>query len=259
LTLGRELVAVFNDLMGTGNEIKVVLLQELVHNIRTKCERDTTIVLTPSDNVLIGVGPEEITEETSVGDISGTHDATNLFHRVEVRRKPSVHTEDLLINNSANGKAVEAVSEGLPQLNVVAALALVVETVDSVNGSTLVVATKNEEVLRELDLVSKEKGNGLKRLLSTINVVTEEEVVRLRREATVLKQSEKIIVLTVNVTANLQGGLQLQQNGLRDENLTGLHAKTTDLSLSKLNLLAWTCTSHFQKAVNNGVNVQFHD
>lgn len=34
----------------------------------------------------------------------------------------SVTTEDLLINNGSNGKAVEAVSEGLPQLNIVPTL-----------------------------------------------------------------------------------------------------------------------------------------
>ncbi len=66
-----------------------------------------------------------------------------------------MHGEDLLINDSSNWQAVEAVSEGLPQLDVVAALALVVEAVDAVDGCALVVTTEDEEVLRVLDLVGE--------------------------------------------------------------------------------------------------------
>ncbi len=39
------------------------------------------------------------------------------------RRQPAVHAEDLLIDERGDGEAVEAVGEGLPDLDVVAALA----------------------------------------------------------------------------------------------------------------------------------------
>ena len=64
-----------------------------------------------------------------------------------------MHGEDLLIDDSCDGKAVEAVCEGLPQLNVVSSFALIVEAVDTVDGGTLVVSTQNEEVLRVFDLI----------------------------------------------------------------------------------------------------------
>lgn len=64
-----------------------------------------------------------------------------------------MHGEDLLVNNRGNGQAVEAVGEGLPQLDVVTSLALIVEAVDAVDGRALVVAAQDEEVLRVLDLV----------------------------------------------------------------------------------------------------------
>jgi hypothetical protein len=44
-----------------------------------------------------------------------------------------VHGEDLLVNDGSNGKAVEAVGESLPELDVVSALALIVEAVDTVD------------------------------------------------------------------------------------------------------------------------------
>lgn len=114
-----------------------------------------------------------------------------------------MHGENLLVNDGSNWQAVEAVGEGLPQLDVVATLALIVETVDTVDGRTLVVTAEDEEVLWVLDLVGEEKADGLKRLLSSVDVVTEEEVVGFRWESSVLKESKEIVVLSVDITANL--------------------------------------------------------
>lgn len=116
-----------------------------------------------------------------------------------------MHGENLLVNDSSNGKAVEAVGESLPELDVVSALALVVETVDTVDRGALVVSTQNEEVLRVLDLVGKEKANSLKGLLSTVDVVTKEKVVGLRRETAIFEETQEVVVLAVNITANLRG------------------------------------------------------
>lgn len=65
------------------------------------------------------------------------------------------------------------------------------------------VTTEDEEVFWVLDLVCEQQTDGLQRLLSSIYVVAKEEVVRLRRETTVFEEPEKIIVLTVNIAANL--------------------------------------------------------
>ena len=79
------------------------------------------------------------------------------------------------------------------------ALALVVEAVDAVDGSTLVVASQQEEVLGVLDLVRKQEADSLKRLFASIDVVPKEQVVRLWGESAVLKQAEQVVVLSVHV------------------------------------------------------------
>lgn len=91
--------------------------------------------------------------------ISRAHDAADLLHGVQIGTQTTVHGEDLLVNDSSNGETVEAVGEGLPKLDVVSTLALVVETVDTVDGSTLVVAAQNEEVLGILDLVGQQQAD----------------------------------------------------------------------------------------------------
>lgn len=114
-----------------------------------------------------------------------------------------MHGEDLLIDNGRNGQAVEAIGKCLPKLDVVPPLALIIETVDSVDGGALMVTTENEEVFRILDLVREEKADGFEGLLATVDVVTEEKVVGFRREATVFEETQKIVVLAVDITANL--------------------------------------------------------
>jgi hypothetical protein len=303
LSLGEELVAIFDDLMSTTNQVHVVLLQESRDNVRSKGERDTAVVLTPASNVLVRVRPEQIAKQPTVRNlctlaswhgktagqmdkktgiagnsvtyISGSHDASNLLHGVQVRAEATVHGENLLVDDSGNGKAVEAVGEGLPQLDVVAALALIIETVDTVDRGTLMVASQDEEVLGVLDLVGEQEADGLKRLLASIYIVAEEEVVGLGREATVFKKPQQIIVLAVDVAANLpkqsafhscqdqkhpmetylDGSLQLEQDGLGDEDLASFGAQVSDLGFEQLDLLSRTAASHLEQAVDYRIEV----
>jgi len=83
-----------------------------------------------------------------------------------------VHAQDLFVNEGSDGEAVEAVSEGFPEFDVVPALALVVETIDTVDGGALVVASEQEEVLRVLNLVGQQQANGLQALLASVHIVS---------------------------------------------------------------------------------------
>ena len=64
-----------------------------------------------------------------------------------------MHAEDLFVDDRGKRQHVESVLEFLPHLNVVSALALVVEAVDAVDRRALVVAAQKKEVFRVLDLV----------------------------------------------------------------------------------------------------------
>lgn len=64
-----------------------------------------------------------------------------------------MHRENLLVDNSGDGQTIEAISEGLPKLDVVPALAFVVEAINTVDGGAFMVASKDEEVLGIFDLV----------------------------------------------------------------------------------------------------------
>ena len=69
-------------------------------------------------------------------------------------------------------------------------LTLIVEAVDAVDGSTLMVAPEQEKVLWVFDLVGQQKADGFQGLLPSVHVVTQKKVVCLWREATILKQPQ---------------------------------------------------------------------
>ena len=87
--------------------------------------------------------------------IGWTHHTSNLLHRVQIGAKTTMHGKNFLVNNGCDGQAVEAISESLPKLDIIPSLALIVETVDTVDRSTLMIPSQYEEVLWVLDFVGE--------------------------------------------------------------------------------------------------------
>ena len=69
LSLGEELVTVLYDLMGTTDQVHVMLLQEPRHDIWAESKGHASIVLAPASYVLVRVGPEKVAEESAIGDL----------------------------------------------------------------------------------------------------------------------------------------------------------------------------------------------
>ena len=62
------------------------------------------------------------------------------------------------------------------------------------------VSTQKKEVFRELHLESKQKTNSCNTEVTSINVVTQKEVVCLWREASAIEMVEQILELAMNVS-----------------------------------------------------------
>ena len=114
-----------------------------------------------------------------------------------------MHGEDLLVDDGGNGQTVKTVGKRLPELDVVTTLALVVEAIDAVDRRALVVAAQDEEILRVLDLVRKQQADGLQRLFASVDVIAQEQVVGLWGEPAVFEETQQIVVLAVDIAANL--------------------------------------------------------
>lgn len=156
----------------------------------------------------------------------------------------SVGAEYLLIDDSGNGEAVEHITEGLPELDVVPAATLIVEAINTIDACALMVATEDEEVLRIADLEGKEEADGLDGLSSTVDVVTQEEVVCIGRKATILEEPEQVVVLAVDVSTYFDWSIELQERHLLKKDGPGLHAKTPDFIFLKIDLPTRALTAH---------------
>ena len=79
------------------------------------------------------------------------------------------------------------------------------------------VSPEDVDLLGVLDLESEEQADGLDALPSPVDVVSQEEVVGFRGEAAVFEQSEHVVVLSMDVSADLDWGGHLDQHGLLHE------------------------------------------
>ena len=87
-----------------------------------------------------------------------------------------MNAENLIINNRCDRETVEALDKLLPKLESVSALALIKKTVDAVYRSTLMVSSKQEEVMWILDLVAHHEAHCLDALICTVHVITQKDL-----------------------------------------------------------------------------------
>lgn len=91
-----------------------------------------------------------------------------------------MHANDFVVNDGSARQAIEGVTELLPHFDREATTALVVKSVDAINACAFVISSQEKEILRILNFVGKQKADNFQRLFATVDIVTEEQIVRLR-------------------------------------------------------------------------------
>jgi hypothetical protein len=123
-----------------------------------------------------------------------------------------------------------------------------------------VISSEEEEVLGILDFVTEQKENGLKTLLPSVDVIPEEEIVGGGWEAAHLKETNKIRVLTVHVTNNLDGWRKLDERGLTQEYFSGGLADSDNLGILQAQRFADLAgVTNIQQTLYHVVDVQLPD
>ena len=74
-------------LVSTADEVHVVFVEELCDHVGSEGEGHTAVVLPPAQHVLVGVGPEQVTQQALVRHVGGPHHAPHLLHGLEVWRQ----------------------------------------------------------------------------------------------------------------------------------------------------------------------------
>lgn len=158
-----------------------------------------------------------------------------MVESVDAGAQAAVQAEDLAVDQGSQGQVVEQVREILPDVGVaVLPETLVVESVDLGDLAGLVVAAQYRDALAIADLEGHEQGDGLDGVVSSVDVVAHEEVIRVWRFATNPEELHEIVKLSVNVTADGDRALHLLDVRLLRQNLFGLLAKGLDIGFREL-------------------------
>lgn len=96
-------------------------------------------------------------------------------------------------------------------------LTLLVETIDSSDGSGFVISSENAHFSRVFYFERKQQTNCFDSLSPSINVVTQEQIAGFRRKASILEESQHVIILSMNVATDLYWCAYFQQHRLLHE------------------------------------------
>lgn len=131
----------------------------------------TTRRYAPATSV-IRVRPQKIAHRTLVGNLLDSVERPNIIECINAGGETAVEAEDLVVDESSEGKVIEEVGEVLPDVGVaVLAEALVVEAIDLSDLARLVVAAEDGDALWVSDLEGDEKGHRLYRVVATVDIV----------------------------------------------------------------------------------------
>ena len=148
LILAEEAIAIFHHLMSTTNEIKIMLLQELLKLLASKNVPTSSLILFPVAYLLIGIIPKQISDDTTVGDISWLRNLLDLFKAVNLPGDASVHAHYLLVNKGYQWHMIEAVVKRLPKRDFIPSFDLIEKAIHSCNSLALVVTSQDGDLLR---------------------------------------------------------------------------------------------------------------
>jgi len=131
-------------------------------------------------------------------------------------------TEYFIVDQSSNWETIEALNKFFPQFKTIPSFALIVKSINSINTSAFMVSSQQEKVFRVLNFISEHQTNNLKVLLTSVNIVSKEEIIAFWWESSNFKYSKQIDELTMDITRNNQRSIKFHHHWLTNENLLRL-------------------------------------
>jgi len=132
--------------MASADQVKVVLLEELLQLLSAKHESAPSLIFFPVTSVFVRVVPEEVRHQSTVWHICGLGDLLDLLKRMHILRDASVHTHDLLVDQGYQGHVIKAIPECLPKGDLIPSLDFVEKSIDSGNSLRLMVTSQNNDL-----------------------------------------------------------------------------------------------------------------
>lgn len=203
---------------------------------------------TPTQS-LIRVRPDQVTHWALLWDLLNAILLSNLVDVVDTWGETTVEAKHLLVNKGSQWQVVEELGEDLPHVSItILSQAFVIKSIHLRDSACLVVSSEDMDTGWVADLVCDQKGHGLDRVVTTIDVVTHEEVVIIWNIASNFEKLDQVMELTVNISTDGDWRLHLSHIRFTDQNF-----------LSSFGQVVYFCFWEWG-AANKGSNllVQFH-
>eukprot|EP00755_Sulcionema_specki_P019155 Sspe_Gene.68716::Locus_40513_Transcript_1_1_Confidence_1.000_Length_1239::g.68716::m.68716 len=201
------LVPLHDQLVGSGDELQVVGVEELLAHIGSEDVPSSTRGHTVPLRVVVGVTPHQITHGALMRHFNHPVNRPNVVQRVEGGGEATVGAKDAFLDYGCEGHVVKGVCELLPHCRtVVLPHAFIIEPVHLSDLPAFVIPTQQRDSAGVPHLVQEEEGDGLDGVVPSVNEVAEEEVVCVGRLAANVKQLKQVMELSVNVADDGGGG-----------------------------------------------------
>ena len=139
-------------------------------------------------------------------DLLSTFDKANLVKSLNIGRKSSVDAEDLSFNDGSSAEEIEDFCAVLPGVGVsVFTHALVVESVDLGDLSSLVVTSEESDVAGVLQLQAHQELECLYGVETTVNEIAHKNVAGLGNFSSLVEELNEIMELSMDISTDSNG------------------------------------------------------
>jgi len=127
---------------------------------------------------------------------------SDVVESIDTWGETTVEAEDLIIDEGGERKVIEEIGEVFPNIRVaILPKTFIVESIDLCNLTRFVVATEDGNALGVSDFESNQESDCLYGIITSINIVTHEEVVGVWIWPPDSEKLHQIMKLSVNISA----------------------------------------------------------
>lgn len=164
-------------------QVYVKLFHHAFYNCLTEDVAHPTVIVTPLiffnvEQLSLGewarVRPEKVAQYSGFWDLCRPCNAFDFVKGWHILAQPTMHGQDLVIDQSCNWKHVEGRNKFLPKTYGIPFLTFFVESINFGDILTFMISAQKKYRLWELHFICEKQANAFNWLLSTVYVVTQE-------------------------------------------------------------------------------------